>query len=99
MRREWGVMRSLLSPHRKPSFTFQEGYTLMEIFVILAVFGLLLSLAMVRYLGMRREAIIAEADYVLAELKNLGRGQYQQYPHLGWFDSHEYGCGPWVRAS
>lgn len=41
--------------------------------------GILLGLAMVRYVGMRRTAFVAEADESLNEFKILAWGYYLQY--------------------
>lgn len=57
----------------------ERGFTLIELVVVLAILGVLLGLAIPRYLGSRRNAFVAEADNVLGELKSLAWGYYHQY--------------------
>jgi prepilin-type N-terminal cleavage/methylation domain-containing protein len=59
--------------------TARKGFTLIELVVVLAILGILLALAIPRYLGSRRNAFVAEADGVLQELKSLAWGYYNQY--------------------
>jgi len=65
----------LVSTKRKAN----RGFTLIELVVVLAIIGILIALAVPRYLGSRRNAFVAEADNVLQELKSLGWGYYNQY--------------------
>jgi type IV pilus assembly protein PilA len=65
----------LVSTKRKVN----HGFTLIELVVVLAIIGILIALAVPRYLGSRRNAFVAEADNVLQELKSLAWGYYNQY--------------------
>ncbi|MDI6773235.1 MAG: type II secretion system protein [bacterium] len=57
----------------------QRGFTLIELVVVLAILGILIALAVPRYMGARRNALVAEGDNVLQELKTLSWAYYQQY--------------------
>ncbi len=59
--------------------TPDEGFTLIELVVVLAVLGLLLALAVPRYLGARKRAARAEIDNILQEVKTLSWAYYQEY--------------------
>ncbi|MDQ7828341.1 MAG: transglutaminaseTgpA domain-containing protein [Armatimonadota bacterium] len=56
-----------------------SGFTLVELVVVLAILGVLLSLALPRYLGAREGALAAEAHQVLIELKRFAWMHYQEY--------------------
>jgi type IV pilus assembly protein PilE len=57
----------------------QGGFTLIELVVVLAILGILLALAVPRYLGARKRAYKAEAQNILQELKTLSWAYYQEY--------------------
>ncbi len=57
----------------------EGGFTLIELVVVLAILGILLALAVPRYLGARKRAYKAEAQNILQELKTLSWAYYQEY--------------------
>ncbi|MDR7532779.1 MAG: type II secretion system protein [Armatimonadota bacterium] len=57
----------------------QGGFTLIELVVVLAILGILLALAVPRYLGARKRAYKAEAQNLLQELKTLSWAYYQEF--------------------
>lgn len=57
----------------------RDGFTLIELVVVLAVLGILISLAVPRYLGARKKAYKAEAENVLQEMRTLEWAYYQQF--------------------
>lgn len=57
----------------------EGGFTLIELVVVLAILGILIALAVPRYLGARKSALIAEGDNTLQEIKTLAWAYYQQY--------------------
>lgn len=57
----------------------EQGFTLIEIFVVLAVLGLMIALALPRYLSARKHAFVAEADNVLEEMRTVAWAYYLRY--------------------
>jgi general secretion pathway protein G len=57
----------------------EGGFTLIELVVVLAILGILIALAVPRYLASRRHALAVEASNTLAELKISAWAYYQQY--------------------
>lgn len=54
------------------------GFTLIELVVVLSILGILISLAVPRYLTARKKAYKVEASNVLQEMKTLEWGFYQE---------------------
>src|SRR5207302_7204659 len=64
---------------RKALTRKEQGFTLIELVVVLAILGILIALAVPRYLGARKKAYKAEGDNILQEAKTLEWAYYQQY--------------------
>jgi prepilin-type N-terminal cleavage/methylation domain-containing protein len=56
-----------------------RGFTLIEVVVVLAILGVLITLAVPRYLGARRAAYKTEAENLLQEARTLEWAYYQQF--------------------
>lgn len=57
----------------------EAGFTLIELVVVLAILGILIALAVPRYLGARRRAYMAEGRNIVQEIKTLEWAYFQQY--------------------
>ncbi len=57
----------------------RNGFTLIELVLVIAILGILISLAVPRYLGARKNAYKTEADNILQEVRTLEWAYYQQY--------------------
>ena len=57
----------------------ERGFTLLELVLVLGMLGILMSLAVPRYLGARKKAYRNEANDMLNEVKTLEWMYYQQY--------------------
>jgi len=64
---------------RKSLTRKEKGFTLIELVVVLAILGILIALAVPRYLAARKKAYKAEGDNILQEAKTLEWAYYQQY--------------------
>jgi len=71
--------QKVFSSLRKTLKHKEHGFTLIELVVVLAILGILIALAVPRYLGARKKAFKGEADNVLQETKTLEWSYYQQY--------------------
>ena len=69
----------MFSWFRKTLNRKERGFTLIELVVVLAILGILIALAVPRYLTARKKAYKAEADNILQETKSLEWSYYQQY--------------------
>jgi len=56
-----------------------NGFTLVELMVVLAILGVLVAMVVPRYLGTRKQAYAAEALAVLNEMKALQWSYYQRH--------------------
>src|SRR2546422_872412 len=57
----------------------RDGFTLIEIIIVVAILGVLIALAMPRYMASRKKGYKAEGQDLLQEAKTLQWAYYQQY--------------------
>ncbi|MDR7482929.1 MAG: prepilin-type N-terminal cleavage/methylation domain-containing protein [Armatimonadota bacterium] len=69
------MLSGLWGRQRRPG---ARGFTLIELVVVLAILGILLALAVPRYLGAHRRAYKKEGQTLLQELKTLSWAYYQE---------------------
>jgi len=77
------VLQAIWKKKRKS----ERGFTLIELVVVLAILGILIALAVPRYLGARKSALVAEGDNALQEIKTLSWAYYQQYSTFATLDT------------
>jgi prepilin-type N-terminal cleavage/methylation domain-containing protein len=65
------------------------GFTLIELVVVLAILGIVVSLAVPRYLAARKKAYKVEADNLLQEIKTL---EWSYFQEQGTFDTTPNGA-------
>lgn len=70
------MRREIRDRPRRPG---ERGFTLIEVFVVLSVLGLLIALAIPRYLSARKHVLVAEADHTLEELRTVAWAYHTQY--------------------
>lgn len=63
----------------QPRRRAEGGFTLIELVVVLAILGIIIALAVPRYLGARRRGYLSEARNILQEVKTLEWAYFQQY--------------------
>lgn len=72
------VMRYIWDTQRRRA-RGEVGFTLIELVVVLAILGIIIALAVPRYLGARRRAYMTEGRNIVQEIKTLEWAYFQQY--------------------
>ncbi len=70
------MLRFFLNQQRRRA---EGGFTLIELVVVLAILGIIIALAVPRYLGARRRGYLTEGRNELQEVKTLEWAYFQQY--------------------
>jgi len=74
----------------------EEGFTLIELSIALAVLGILVAIAVPTYLNVRNKAYDSEAKQTLGEIRSLAWSHYLELDEVPTLDQlGEYGTDRW----